>query len=207
MTIIGAGKKCPPFLSRPLSFAKKTARLLRIAVLKAAPVRVRIILSGCVQDQRDHLDRLADCLDGMALAIAAVVYIAGLYINDRAVVVVLAAAGKDVIGLSVALVRVEADLASGIHRRMPEYTSLILHFLRSVQKASHSDLTDTVKGRRLPDADLIVASSNHDLPSCKLCALLLSLDIVYIYYTRWMRILKLFHWQKPGFDSCVTCLF
>ena len=125
MTIIGAGKKCPPFLSRPLSFAKKTARLLRIAVLKAAPVRVRIILSGCVQDQRDHLDRLADSLDGMALAVTAVVYIAGLYINDRAVVVVLAAAGKDVIGLSVALVRVEADLASGIHRRMPEYTSLI----------------------------------------------------------------------------------
>ena len=108
-----------------------------------------LFLSGCVQDQRDHLDRLADGLDGMALAVTAIVYIAGLYINDRSVVVVLAAAGKDVIGLSIALVRVEADLASGIHRRMPEYTSLILHFLRSVQKASHSDLTDAVKGRRM----------------------------------------------------------
>lgn len=104
-----------------------------------------LFLSGGVQDQRDHLDRLADSLDGMALAIAAVVYIAGLYVNDRAVVVVLAASGEDVVCLRVALVSVEADLTSGIHGRVAEYTSLIFHFFRTVQKASHSDLTDAVK--------------------------------------------------------------
>ena len=85
-----------------------------------------LFLSGGVQDQRDHLDRLADSLDGMALSITAVVHIAGLYVNDRAVVVVLAASGEDVVGLRVALVRVQADLASGIHGRVTEYAPLVL---------------------------------------------------------------------------------
>ena len=125
-----------------------------------------LFLSGGVQDQRDHLDRLADSLDGMALSITAVVHIAGLYVNDRAVVVVLAASGEDVLVLRVALMRVQADLASGIHGRVTEYAPLVLHFLRSVQKASHSDLANTVKGRRFPDADLIITSSDHNLPSC-----------------------------------------
>jgi hypothetical protein len=97
----------------------------------------------------------------MTFAVTAVIYIAGLYIDDRPVVIVFAASGKDIISLCVAFVGMKTDLASGINGRVSEDTSLVLHLFRTVQKASYSDLSDSVKGCRLGDAFLIFASAYH----------------------------------------------
>ena len=114
----------------------------------------------------------------MTLAVAAVIYIAGLYIDNCTVVVVFAAAGENVISLCVAIVGVEADLASGINRRVRENTPLIFHFIRTVQKTSYSNLTNAIKGSRLCDAFFILASSDHKITLLLVPAALLSLEIV-----------------------------
>ena len=66
-----------------------------------------------------------------------------------------------IVGVVLSFVGMKTDLASGINGRVPEDTSLVLHLVRTVQKAPYSDFSDSVKGCRLGDAFLIFASAYH----------------------------------------------
>ena len=74
-----------------------------------------MVLFCGVENEGDHFDRLPDCLDRMAFAVTAVIYVSRPYIGNFTVVIVLTAAGENIIRFRIALVGMQADLAAGMY--------------------------------------------------------------------------------------------
>lgn len=115
-----------------------------------------------VQDQGNHLNRLIpDALQAMTFPGRAVGHIAGTDLHKGAVIIILALAGKDVVGLAVTGMDVVADGAAGIHRGVAEHAALLGHLLWAVQQAADGDLAYTIKGGGLADGHFFFGFSNH----------------------------------------------